>query len=95
MPRAFYLFFRYFSANQLYAEMSRSKKKTPISGVTISRSEKKDKRNANRRFRRKTKEQVNSGDETISELRELSNVWDFDKDGKLYDSHMSKKDMRK
>ncbi|MBO3697306.1 hypothetical protein [Roseivirga sp. E12] len=75
--------------------MSRSSKKTPITGITTAISEKQDKRDANRKFRRKTKQQVNLGDETISEIRELSNVWGFHKDGKHYDSDMSKKEMRK
>ena len=75
--------------------MSRSRKKTPIKGITTASSEKQDKRDANRKFRRKTKQQVNLDNETISEIRELSNVWGFDKDGKHYDSDMSKKDMRK
>lgn len=75
--------------------MSRSRKKIKIAGITGSNSEKEAKKDANRKFRRKTKQQVNLGDETISEIRELSNVWGFHKDGKHYDSDMSKKDMRK
>lgn len=76
-------------------KMSRSKKKTPIRGITTARSEKQDKRDANRKFRRKTKQQVNLGDETISEIREISNVWAFDKDGKHYNADISEKEMRK
>lgn len=60
--------------------MSRSRKKTPIAGMTNARSEKQDKRNANRKLRRKTR----ADPEHAPLLREVSNVWTFDKDGKIY-----------
>lgn len=62
--------------------MSRSRKKDPICGNRASDSEKRDKQLANRRLRRA----VNSSDlvskEVLSEMRELSNIASFDKDGK-------------
>jgi hypothetical protein len=42
---------------------------------TTSESEKIDKLKANRRFRRKVKEEVNGSKEVLTELREVSNVW--------------------
>lgn len=56
--------------------MSRSCKKTPVTGMTSARSEKEDKRIANHRIRR----------EPIGELfldkRDYGGPWDFAKDGK-------------
>ncbi|MBK6835329.1 MAG: hypothetical protein IPG89_14105 [Bacteroidetes bacterium] len=75
--------------------MSRSLKKTPISGITKAESEKEDKRLANRRHRRVTKIEVNKGDEVVGKLKEVSNVWSFEKDGKRYLRSISKKDLRK
>ena len=75
--------------------MSRSRKKNPVKGITSAESEKEDKRNANRKFRRKIKQEVQKGEEQLPELRELSNVWAFDKDGKRYDKDLSKRYLRK
>ena len=66
--------------------MSRSKKKSKIRGNTAAESEKQDKRDANRRFRRIVNQKVKQGDMEIPDLKEISNVWGFDKDGKIYDS---------
>ncbi len=60
--------------------MSRSRRKNPIIGITKAESEKQDKRLANRRFRRITRLNL---DDTPNR-REHSNVWCFDKDGKIY-----------
>ena len=75
--------------------MSRSRKKTPVHGITTAASEKEDKRDANRKFRRKTKQQVDKCEENLSELREISNIWSFGKDGKVYRDDLSEKEMRK
>ncbi len=74
--------------------MSRSKKKTPIQGITTASTEKNDKRAANRKHRRITKIQVNKG-EGISDKNEISNVWSFAKDGKNFIKNHTKKDLRK
>ena len=65
--------------------MSRSRKKTPVHGMTTARSEKKDKRLYNRRFRRVSKQalQFNPEQEVLPHLREYSNPWSMDKDGKV------------
>ena len=69
--------------------MSRSFKKTPIVGIAGD-SDKQDKRLANRRCRRITKEVIKQGEEGVL-LREVSNVWDMDKDGKIYVDHVVRK----
>lgn len=68
--------------------MSRSRRKTPITGITTAQSEKSDKRTANRKLRRVTKEILRRGsledDQILPEIREVSNVWSFAKDGKRW-----------
>jgi hypothetical protein len=59
--------------------MSRSRKKTPITGITTATSEKDDKRKANRIFRRVTKVQIKKEDTPFVDIKEVSNVWSFDK----------------
>ncbi|MDY4280900.1 MAG: hypothetical protein SOX56_07525 [[Pasteurella] mairii] len=68
--------------------MSRSYKKTPICGITSAESEKQDKRIANRRFRRNARQLVKIGKEPPFNIRVVSNVYSFDKDGKQYFSAM-------
>lgn len=64
--------------------MSRSYKHTTISAITTAQSEKKDKRLANRRFRRISKHRVRIDAEPLIDLNEISDIWDFQKDGKRY-----------
>lgn len=68
--------------------MSRSRKKTPIFGITTSGSEKEDKQLWHRRFRR-------SADIEKTDKRLFSNRWNMDKDGKQYCSDIPEKYMRK
>ena len=75
--------------------MSRSKKKTPKKGITGAESEKENKRQANRKYRRVTKIQVKKGKDELPLTKELSNVWAFDKDGKQYLEKPARKDLRK
>lgn len=75
--------------------MSRSKIKTPISGITTALSDKEGKRQANRAFRRNTRMEVLKGKEIVSLLREVSNVWSFPKDGKRYWKNLDVKYLRK
>ncbi len=75
--------------------MSDSKRKTKIIGITGADSEKKSKEDANRKLRHKVKEKLKSGIEDLPNIREVSNVWGFEKDGKRYDESMTEKDMRK
>jgi hypothetical protein len=64
--------------------MARSRKKTPVQGMTTANSEKQDKRLYNRRFRRISKQaiHVESEREVLPHLKEYSNPWCMDKDGK-------------
>jgi hypothetical protein len=75
--------------------MSRSRKKSLIQGITTCESEKKDKRFANRAFRRRVKIKLSSDEEILPAIKEISNVWSFGKDGKIYYKKMSDKDLRK
>jgi hypothetical protein len=75
--------------------MSRSVKKTPKKGVTGAKSEKDDKREANRKLRRTNKVKLKAGDAEAKSIREVSNVWSFGKDGKRFLSNTSSKDLRK
>ncbi len=75
--------------------MARSYRHTPIFGITTRRSEKQDKRLANRRLRRLVRPALSRGDELLPLLREVSDLWSFDKDGRRYDPHAGVKEMRK
>jgi hypothetical protein len=75
--------------------MARSYRQTPIFGITTAKSEKRDKRLANRRHRRALRQAVLRGAEVMPLLREVSNVWCFEKDGKGYWRDATWKDMRK
>ena len=77
--------------------MSRSRRKEPFSGIAYADSEKKDKRIANRAERRINKRLLADDDNNIlKKKREVSNIWDFSKDGKIrIDPRISPKDMRK
>ena len=78
--------------------MSRSKKRTPIRGVAGARSEKQDKRLYNRCYRRVCKQVLHArpGSELLPHLREYSNPWCMDKDGKsLFDLEEYPEWMRK
>jgi hypothetical protein len=67
------------------AVMSNSYRKTPIIGTTTADSEKKDKQIANRRLRSKVKQLLKLGDyDWLPTIRDVSNVWDFAKDGKRF-----------
>jgi hypothetical protein len=66
--------------------MSGSRRKTPISGITTAASEKQDKRLANRRLRRAVKQALHAVDypEVLPHRRELTNPWTMAKDGKRW-----------
>jgi hypothetical protein len=78
--------------------MARSRKKTPVQGITTARSEKQDKRLYNRRFRRICKQamRINPEREVLPHLREYSDPWGMDKDGKVrFDAKRHPEWMRK
>lgn len=68
--------------------MSRSYRKTPISGITTAVSEKEDKRRCNRSWRRKIKQAIFHEREIMPIQREVMNVWSMNKDGKRWWGHM-------
>ena len=65
--------------------MSRSRRKRPFRGFSTSETEKEDKRLANRKLRRKVRQAlaVEEAPETLPHVRETSNPWSMDKDGKF------------
>lgn len=75
--------------------MSNSIKKTPKRGITTCESEKQDKKIANRKFRKIVKDKIRKQDEVLPLIREVSDVWAFGKDGKIYDNKMTKKELKK
>jgi len=58
--------------------------------ITNTASEKQDKRQTNRLLRRKVKQ-----GKIFLTLRDVSNVWAFGKDGKVFQHFASARDMRK
>ena len=76
--------------------MSRSIRKTKIFG-NGGGSEKKDKRLANRMFRKleKTKIAMQQFEKLPVYMSEVMNLWEMSKDGKNYWKNAEKKDMRK
>lgn len=78
--------------------MTRSRKRTPITGNTTATSEKEDKVQAHRRIRRRVVQTLclhRDGD-VLPHERELSNPWGMAKDGKgLFDPRLWPKLMRK
>lgn len=68
--------------------MSRSGRKSPVTGITTADSEKRDKRRANRGLRRRVREILPADpDGVLPALREVNCVWGFDKDGKTRFDH--------
>mgnify|MGYP003398472880 FL=1 len=75
--------------------MSRSWIKNKIVGYTKKESEKRDKTIANKRCRRLVKVRIAKRSEVLPLIREVSNIYQFDKDGKHYYAGMTKLEMRK
>lgn len=77
--------------------MSRSRRKTPIRGMSSADSEKQDKRMANRKLRRRVRSVLRVEPEApLPRLREVSNPWSMDKDGKrFFDPERYPQEMRK
>lgn len=70
--------------------VSRSRKKRPISGITLADSEKQDKRLANRKLRRRVNQTlaVDPEADVFPLLRKVSDPWTMAKDGKYgFDLH--------
>lgn len=75
--------------------MSRSMRRTSISGIRMALSDKQDKRLANRRLRRIVRCRLVFA-EVLPDLREISDVSSFKKDGKtFFDAVRQRRLMRK
>jgi hypothetical protein len=78
--------------------MSRSRRRTPVIGITTAESEKDEKREYNRRYRRASRQALAASSEpdVLPHLREYSDPWAMSKDGKLrFDPEQHAKLMRK
>ncbi|MBN1253051.1 MAG: hypothetical protein JXA16_13020 [Bacteroidales bacterium] len=75
--------------------MSNSFRKNWITGNTTCESEKQDKRIANRKLRRLVKTKMQSNNFNLPQLREVSNIWHFGKDGKQFLKIKDEKYLRK
>ena len=75
--------------------MSRSKRKTPILPNCTATSEKSEKQKANRKLRRIVKEKLAVPDGELPQKREISDRWNWGKDGKSYRADLSKKEKTK
>jgi hypothetical protein len=64
--------------------MSRSRRKTPITGMTTSKSEKEEKRWHNRVWRRKVRQAIHRGDDILPDKDEIMTTWEMAKDGKQH-----------
>lgn len=62
--------------------MGKLTKKNPYRGA-CGETDKEDKRKANRKLRRLTKEALKVDNESLPVLREVSDPWDMNKDGKV------------
>ena len=81
-------------------DMSRSRRKRPFTGWAVADSDKEDKQISNRRLRRISKVELSDGwddeDFILPDIREVSNVYFFAKDGKqMFDPIDWPKGMRK
>jgi len=74
--------------------MSRSRKKTPITGITIAESDKPFKEAEHRRERRVVRTAIKVG-EPIPDQREFGNPWASEKDGKQWLSDRNSRVLRK
>lgn len=75
--------------------MSRSYKKHPAAKIA-GKSDKKDKRLANRVFRRLSKLLLKIGKEPLHRVRECYNTWSFSSDGlACWNNNLNKKFLRK
>lgn len=67
--------------------MSRSKKKTPITGMACTQSERQDKKEWHGRMRSKVRESLahcDGEDTPVVRDKDVSDTWDFAKDGKRW-----------
>ncbi len=76
-------------------KMSRSRRKLPIIGNCLASSEKEEKIKANRKLRRLVKTKLSRSNIELPQLKEISNKWNWPKDGKSYRSDLTNKQLSK
>jgi hypothetical protein len=64
--------------------MSRSRRKTPIRGITTAASDKSSKVASHRRIRRSVRQMALENNTLLPIERQLTNSWSFNKDGKKW-----------
>ena len=62
--------------------MSRSRKKNPVVTYVNCKSQKKGKRQCNKRFRRITRQMIHRDSDLPLYMKEVMDVWDMEGDGK-------------
>ncbi len=78
--------------------MSRSRRKTPITGITTAASDARWKAMAARKLRRRVRQNLATtadGDKFAGKRWDLVNPWSSEKDGKSWMKRPAPKDMRK
>lgn len=79
--------------------MTRSRKRTPITGNTLAESEQRDKHNAHRNKRRLVRQLVKANEldlAAVVDVRDVSSTWSFAKDGRhWFDAKRHPRLMRK
>ena len=75
--------------------MSRSRRKTPIFGITTSESEKRFKQHEHQRERAAVRSVLRDEPEVLPDPKEFGNPWGGPKDGKLYWKGAKPSNMRK
>lgn len=70
--------------SEILQTMSRSRKKTPITTIACCKSQKRDKQQCNRLFRRGSRCCIRAGKEPPCKPREVMDAWNFAGDGKVY-----------
>jgi hypothetical protein len=76
--------------------MSRSRRRTPVRGITSASTEKPEKQAAHRLLRRVVRVALTTGDAVLPHAREHSDPWCMAKDGKVrFDPDAEPKAMRK
>ena len=79
----------------LGGRMSRSRKKHPITGITLAETEKEFKQREHQRERSRIRDALRTGKEVLPHPKEFGDPWDGPKDGRVTWSHDQDKAKRK
>lgn len=75
--------------------MSRSRKKKPITGITLAETEKEFKQQEHQRERSRVRDALKTGKEVLPHHKEFGDPWDGPKDGKRIWTHDQDRAKRK